>query len=112
MPVGGAAASLRRLFEEWFGNAVSIIDFKRPAGGAHAAKYLWAVAGARYGPGTKRVRCWAKARPVLGEEAVPQLKAGCVGTVLAALRRAGGGECGKAARCIAERRDRMRYDDE
>ena len=111
MPDGGAAAWLRRLFEEWFRNAVSTIDFNAAAG-AHTAKYLWAVAGARYGPGTKRVRCWAKARPVLGEEAVPQLKAGRVGKVLAALRRAGGGECGKAARCIAERRDRMRYDDE
>ena len=59
------------------------------------------------GRGTLRPR--NEARPVLGEEAVPQLKAGRVGTVLAVLRRAGGGECGKAARCIAERRDRMRY---
>ena len=80
---------------------MSIIDFNAAEGG-HTAKYLWAVAGARYGPD--------EARPVLGEEAVPQLKAGRVGTVLAVLRRAGGGECGKAARCTAERRDRMRYD--
>ena len=64
------------------------------------------------GGGRGPLRPRNEARPVLGEEAVPQLKAGCVGTVLAALRRAGGGECGKAARCIAELRDRMRYDDE
>ena len=42
--------------------------------------------------------------------------AGCSGAgradeVLAALRRAGGDECDKAAGYIAERRDRMRYDE-
>ena len=95
---------LRRLFEEWFPDAVSTIDFNAAAGGAHASEYVWAAAGARYGPGTGPARHWATRQCRL-------LKAGRADEVLAALRKAGGGECAKAARYIAERRDRMRYDE-
>ena len=49
--IGDGAAWLRRLFDDWFPNAVSIIDFNAAAGGTHASEYLWAAAGARYGPG-------------------------------------------------------------
>ena len=96
--IGDGAAWLRRLFGEWFPDAVPIVDF------FHAAEYLWAAAGARYGPGTKRAARWAA-------KLCRQLKAGRTDKVLAALRRVGIEECGKAARYIAERRDRMRYDE-
>ena len=96
--IGDGAAWLRRLFDEWFPNAVPVVDF------FHAAEYLWAAAGARYGPGTDLAKRWAKRLCRL-------LKAGRADQVLAALRRAGGGECGKAAGYIDERRDRMRYDE-
>lgn len=102
--IGDGAAWLRRLFGEWFPNAVSIIDFNAAAGGAHASEYLWAAAGARYGPGTDLAKRWATRLCRL-------LKDGRADKVLAALRRAGGGECDKAAGYIAERRDRMRYDE-
>ena len=95
--IGDGAAWLRRLFDEWFPNAVSIIDF------FHAAEYLWAAAGARYGPGTDLAKRWATRLCRL-------LKAGRADKVLAALRKSGGGECAKAAGYIARRRDRMRYD--
>ena len=102
--IGDGAAWLRRLFDEWFPDAVPIIDFNAAAGGAHASEYLWAAAGARYAPGTDLARQWAAKLCRL-------LKAGRTDEVLAALRKAGGGECAKAARYIAERRDRMRYDE-
>ena len=57
--IGDGAAWLRRLFDEWFPDAVSIIDFIAAAGGAHASEYVWAAAGARYGPGTDPARHWA-----------------------------------------------------
>ena len=85
-----------RLFDEWFPNAVRIVDF------FHAAEYLWAAAGARYGPGTDLAKRWAK-------QLCGRLKTGDADAVLKALRRAGGAECEKAARYIAGRRDRMRY---
>ena len=96
--IGDGAAWLRRLFGEWFPDAVQIVDF------FHAAEYLWAAAGARYGPGTDLARRWAAKLCRL-------LKAGRADQVLAALRRAGGDECETAARYIAERRGRMRYDE-
>ena len=96
--IGDGAAWLRRLFDEWFPNAVPVVDF------FHAAEYPWAAAGARYGPGADLAKRWAKRLCRL-------LKAGRADQVLAALRRAGGGECGKAAGHIDERRDRMRYDE-
>ena len=96
--VGDGAEWLRRLFDEWFPNAAHVVDF------FHAAEYLWAAANARHGPGTKRARRWAR-------KLCRQLEAGRVGKVLAALRKAGGDECGKAVRYIRERRDRMRYDE-
>ena len=95
--IGDGAAWLRRLFGEWFPDAVQIVDF------FHAAEYLWAAAGARYGPGTDLAKRWAVKLCRL-------LKAGRAEAVLAALRRAGGGECDTAARYIGERRERMRYD--
>ena len=67
-------------------------------------EYVWAAAGARYDPGTDLARQWAAKLCRL-------LKAGRKDEVLAGLRRTGGGECAKAARYIAERRDRMRYDE-
>ena len=96
--IGDGAEWLRRLYAEWFPDAVAIIDF------FHAAEYLWAAAGARYGPGSDLAKRWATRLCRL-------LKAGRADHVLAALRRAGGvGECVKATRYIEERRDRMRYD--
>ena len=102
--IGDGAAWLRRLFDEWFPNAVPVVDFNAAAGGAHASEYLWAAAGARYAPGTDLARQWAAKLCRL-------LKAGRTDEVLADLRRVGGGECAKAERYIAERRDRMRYDE-
>ena len=96
--IGDGAEWLRRLFDEWFPNAVPIVDF------FHAAEYLWAAAGARHGPGSGHAKRWAKRLCRL-------LKAGRTDKVLAALRRAGGEECGKAAGYIEARRDRMRYDE-
>ena len=96
--IGDGAEWLRRLFDQWFPDAVSIIDF------FHAAEYLWAAAGARYGPGTDLAKRWATKLCRL-------LKAGEADKVLAALRGAGGDEGAKAAAYIEARRDRMRYDE-
>ena len=96
--IGDGADWLRRLFDEWFPAAVSIVGF------FHAAEYLWAAAGARYGPGSDLAKRWAAKLCRL-------LKAGRADEVLAALRRAGGAECGKAAGHIGKRRERMRYDE-
>ena len=96
--IGDGAEWLRRLFGEWFPEAVAIVDF------FHAAEYLWAAAGARYGPGSDLAKRWAARLCRL-------LKAGRADEVLAALRKAGGAECGKAAGYIGKRRDRMRYDE-
>ena len=96
--IGDGADWLRRLFDEWFPAAVSIVDF------FHAAEYLWAAAGTRYGPGSDLAKRWAAKLCRL-------LKAGRADEVLAALRRAGGAECGKAAGYIGKRRERMRYDE-
>ena len=96
--IGDGAEWLRRLFGEWFPDAVAIIDF------FHAAEYLWAAAGARYGPGSDLAKRW-------GTRLCRLLKAGRADKVLAALRKASGAECGKAAGYIEKRRDRMRYDE-
>ena len=104
MESAAAAEWLRRLFAEWFPNAVSIIDFFHVAEGNAAAEYRWAAVGARYGPGSDLAKRWATKLCRL-------LKAGRADSVLAALRKAGGGECDKAAGYIGERRDRMRYDE-
>ena len=96
--IGDGAAWLRRLFDEWFPNALPIVDF------FHASEYLWAAAGARYGPGTDLAKRWATRLCRL-------LKAGGTDKVLAALRKTDGAECVKAAGYIDERRDRMRYDE-
>ena len=81
-----------------------VVDFNAAAGGAHASEYLWAAAGARYGPGTKAARRWAR-------KLCRQLEAGRADKVPAALRRVDAEECAKAARYVAERRGRMRYDE-
>ena len=96
--IGDGAAWLRRLCDEWLPNALPIIDF------FHASEYLWAAAGARYDPGTDLAKRWATRLCRL-------LKEGHADKVVAALRRAGGAECEKAAGYIGERRDRMRYDE-
>ena len=96
--IGDGAEWLRRLFDEWFPGAVPVVDF------FHAAEHLWAAAGARHGPGTDLARHWARKLCRL-------LKAGRADEVVAALRRAGGAECGKAAGYVEARRDRMRYDE-
>ncbi len=96
--IGDGAEWLRRLFEEWFPNAVPIVDC------FHAAEYAWAAANARYGPGTDLAKRWAT-------RLCRRLKTGDIDRTLAALRRAGGGESARAARYIAERRGRMRYDE-
>ena len=98
--IGDGAEWLRRLYAEWFPDAVSIVDF------FHAAEYLWAAAGARHGPGSDLAKRWATKLCRL-------LKAGRADQVLAALRKPGGGgdECAGAAGYIEQRRDRMRYDE-
>ena len=96
--VGDGAAWLRRLYAEWFPNAVVIVDF------FHAAEYVWAAARARYGPESDLAKRWAV-------RLCRQLEAGRADRVLAALRRAGGGESARAADYIAGRRGQMRYDE-
>ena len=81
------------MFVEWFPNAVPIVDF------FHASEYLWAEVGARYGLGTDLVHRWATRLCWLLKKA------------LAALRGADGCECDKVVGHIAERRDRVRYDE-
>ena len=97
--VGDGAEWIRRLFDDWFPDAVGIVDFY------HAAEYLWAAARARHDAGGDLAAAWA--RRLCG-----MLKAGRLDDVLADLRRRGGDveECRRAAGYIAERRDRMRYD--
>lgn len=96
--IGDGAAWLRRLYAEWFPNAVAIVDF------FHAAEYIWAAARARYGPESDLAKRWAVRLCRL-------LKAGRADEVLAALRRAGGGESARAADYIEARRGQMRYDE-
>ena len=94
----GDGAAWRRLFGEWFPDAVQIVDF------FHAAKYLWAAAGARYGPGTDLAQ-------TVGKAAVAAAKDGPRRPGGGGAAQAGGDECGKAARHVRELRGRMRYDD-
>ena len=96
--IGDGAAWLRRLYAEWFPNAVAVVDF------FHAAEYLWAAARARYGPESDLAKRWAVRLCRL-------LKAGRADKVLAALRRAGGEESARAAAYIEARRGQMRYDE-
>ena len=96
--IGDGAAWLRRLYAEWFPDAVAVVDF------FHAAEYLWAAARARYGPESDLAKRWA-----LG--LCRRLKAGRTDEVLAALRRTGGGEAARAEHYIAGRRGQMRYDE-
>ena len=93
--LGDGADWLRRLYAEWFPNAVRIVDF------FHAAEHLWAAARARYDPDGARTKRWATRLCRL-------LAAGRAGDVLAALRGAGG-ECERAAGYVAARRGQMRY---
>ena len=96
--IGDGAAWLRRLYAEWFPNAVAVVDF------LHAAEYLWAAARARYGPESDLAKRWAL-------RLCRELKAGRADKVLAALRRAGGEESARAAAYIEARRGQMRYDE-
>ena len=96
--IGDGAAWLRRLYAEWFPNAVAVVDF------FHAAEYLWAAARARYGPESDLAKRWAV-------RLCRELKAGRADKVLAALRRAGGEESARAADYIEARRGQMRYDE-
>ena len=96
--LGDGADWLRRLYEEWFPNAVRIVDF------FHAAEYLWAAARGRHRNDPKAAKRWA-------EKQCRRLEAGRMDDVLAALRRPGAGaeERAKAIRHLSERRGRMRY---
>ena len=96
--LGDGAEWLRRLYEEWFPNAVRIVDF------FHAAEYLWAAARGRWRDDAAAAKRWA-------EKLCRLLKEGRVNDVLAALRKRGAGvdECAKALRYLSERRDWMRY---
>ena len=97
--VGDGAEWIRRLFDDWFPDAVKIVDYH------HAAEYLWAAARARHGAGDL-AGAWAG-------KLCGMLKAGRLDDVLADLRRRGGEaeECRKAVAHLAERRDRTRYDE-
>ncbi len=97
--VGDGAGRVRRLFDDWFPKSERVVDYY------HAAEHLWAAARARHGPGDLAA-AWAK-------KLCGMLKAGRVDDVLAELRQRGAGlpECERVAAHIAERRDRMRYDD-
>ena len=98
--LGDGADWLRRLYKEWFPNAVRIVDF------FHAAEYLWAAAQGRHRNDPKAAKRWA-------EKQCRRLEAGRMDDVLAALRRPGAGaeERDKAIRYLSERRGRMRYDE-
>ena len=98
--LGDGADWLRRLYKEWFPNAVRIVDF------FHAAEYLWAAAQGRHRNDPKAAKRWA-------EKQCRRLEAGRMDDVLAALRRPGAGaeERAKAIRYLSERRGRMRYDE-
>ena len=98
--LGDGADWLRRLYGEWFPNAVRIVDF------FHAAEYLWAAAQARHRNDPKAAKRWA-------EKQCRRLEAGRMDDVLAALRRPGAGaeERDKAIRYLSERRGQMRYDE-
>ena len=97
--VGDGAGWVRRLFDDWFPKSERVVDYY------HAAEHLWAAARARHGPGDLAA-AWAK-------KLCGMLKAGRVDDVLAELRQRGAGlpECERVAAYVAERRDRMRYDD-
>ena len=97
--VGDGAGWIRRVFDDWFPDAEKIVDFY------HATEYLWAAARARHGD-SDLARAWAK-------KLCGMLKAGRLGDVLDDLRQRGAAveECRKAAAYLAERRDRMRYDE-
>ena len=97
--VGDGAEWIRRMFDDWFPNAVKIVDYY------HAAEYLWTAARARHGDGDL-AGAWAK-------KLCGMLKAGRVGDVLDDLRRRGADveECAKAVAYLAARRDRLRYDE-
>ena len=94
--IGDGAEWIRRQFDDWFPDAVRVVDFH------HAAEYLWAAARARHDAGDLAA-AWAK-------KLCGMLKAGRIDDVLADLRRRGGDveECRKAVGYLAERRDRMR----
>ena len=87
------------MFEEWFPNAVRIVDF------FHAAEYLRASSRGRHPRDDEAAKRWA-------EKQCRRLKAGRPDDVLAALRApgAGGEERRKAIRCLSDRRGQMRYD--
>ena len=95
--VGDGAEWIRRMFDDWFPDAVGIVDYY------HATEYLWAAARARHGDGDL-AKAWAKKLCAL-------LKAGRLDDALDDLRKRGGDaeECRKAVAYLDARRDRMRY---
>ena len=98
--LGDGAEWLRRLYAQWFPDAVRIVDF------FHAAEYLWAAARARHHRDDGAAKRWA-------EKLCGLLEDGRLDDVLAALGGAGAGaeECGRALRYLSERRGQMRYDE-
>ncbi len=52
--VGDGAEWIRRLFDDWFPDAVAIVD------SCHAAEYLWAAARARHDAGGDLAAAWAR----------------------------------------------------
>ena len=98
--LGDGADWLRRLYAQWFPDAVRIVDF------FHAAEYAWAAARARHPRDDEAAKRWA-------EKQCRRLKAGRLDDVLEALRAPGAGaeERGKALRYLSERRGQMRYDE-
>lgn len=100
MCLGGDAEWIRRLFDDiWFPDARKVVDCY------HAAECLWSAALARHGDGDLAA-AWAK-------KPCGMLGVGRLDDALAELRRRGGDveECRRAARYLAERRDRTRYDE-
>ncbi len=96
--VGDGAEWIRRLFDDWFPDAVGIVD------SCHAAEYLWAAARARHDAGGDLAAAWARRLCGMPRRAASTT---CWPTC------GGGGdveECRRAAGYLAERRDRMRCD--
>ena len=96
--VGDGAEWIRRVFDDWFPDAVRIVDYY------HATEYLWEAARARLDGDLAKT--WAK-------RLCAMLRAGRLDDVLDSLRERGGDveECRKAVAYLDARRDRMRYDE-
>ena len=94
--LGDGAAWIWNLVSELFPHAIQIVDL------FHAKERLWRVAHDAYRGANELAAAWAHAQ-------CPELEAGRIGAVLAALRRLSGEEAKAALGYFQNNRDRMRY---